>query len=605
LRFDEVTPLLQDAYWGHADELDNRALLDAHLRQYSNASYSLQHVVEQASYLQSRNIGLEHLSVHLEIIGHFQLSAHKRQLPSSWVSAFAELLDSIGWVKTRPLSSYEYQTQQSFQKRLIELSSLDSLLGSVTASEALQKLAELCSAGMFQPEAVGDTHIQLLGLLETPALQLDAIWMLNMNDQHWPPPVRMNPLLPAELQRQRGLPNSCAQVQSAFAALVHTRLLNSAPELVFSYALKEDERELRPSPLLNPQDVHVNALPALVPTLAETLAWPATLDMLDDSIAPAISPDEKVRGGVNLFATQAICPAWAFYQYRLGARKLETPVDGLDNMSRGSLLHKVLQYFWSFCSDSMTLKAMSPPQCLAAIDRAIEHAIQSLHEEISFRLPTQVLKIERQRLSVLMQYWLSLEAERSDFVVEACEKQYLVELDGIKLNLTIDRIDRLANDQDGNGLVVIDYKTGSQVSHRSWADDRITEPQLPIYAALALQGEEVVAVCLAKIRSDESKFIGIADAEFVPGINVLSQLRADSAFKRFNDWNSLKQHWHTSLTKIAQELRSGVASVTFAKESDLEYCDVKPLLRLPERLLQYESQHIGQAAPSESDAYAG
>jgi exodeoxyribonuclease-5 len=327
--------------------------------------------------------------------------------------------------------------------------------------------------------------------------------------------------------------------------------------------------------------------------------------MLDDSMAPAISSDEKVRGGVKLFATQAICPAWAFYQYRLGARNLGTPVDGLDNMSRGSLLHKVLQYFWSACSDSMTLKAMSPPQCLTAIDRAIEHAIQSLHEEINFQLPTQVLKIERQRLRVLMQYWLSLEAERSDFVVEACEKQYLVELDGFKLNLTIDRIDRLANDQDGSGLVVIDYKTGSQVSHRSWADDRIAEPQLPIYAALALQGEEVVAVCLAKIRSDESKFIGIADAEIVPGINVISQLRADSAFKRFNDWTSLKQHWHTSLTKIAQELRSGVASVTFAKESDLEYCDVKPLLRLPERLLQYESQHIGQAALTESDAHAG
>ena len=590
-RFNEVTPILLDPYWGNLTELGNRALLDAQLRQHSNASNSLQHILVHANYLKAKDIRLDRLIEHFQIVSQFQAATHKKQMPSLWVNAFLELLDSLDWAKTRPLSSYEYQAQQSLQKRLIELSALDNLLGPISATDALQKLSELCAQAMFQPEAIGDTHIQLLGLLETPALKLDAIWVLNMNDQHWPPAVKLNPLLPAELQRQRGLPNACAQVQSSFAAMVHARLLKSAPEVVFSYALKEDERELRPSPLLSPEQLPVEVYD-LVPSLAETLARPARMEMLDDNIAPVIEAHEKVRGGVKLFATQAICPAWAFYQYRLGARKLETPVDGLDNMSRGSLLHKVLQYFWTSCRDSLTLKAMTPVECQQAIDVSIERAIRALHEEISFQLPEQVLKIERQRLSVLMQYWLSLEAERSDFVVQACEKQYVVELEGFNLNLTIDRIDRLVDESAASGLVVIDYKTGSQVSHRSWADDRISEPQLPIYAALALQGEEVVAVCLAKIRSDESKFVGIADEEVLPGITLLSKARAGSAFERFEDWASLKEHWHKSLTVIAQEIRSGVASVTFNKESDLDYCDVKPLLRLPERLLQYESQHV-------------
>jgi hypothetical protein len=114
-----------------------------------------------------------------------------------------------------------------------------------------------------------------------------------------------------------------------------------------------------------------------------------------------------------------------------------------------------------------------------------------------------------------------------------------------------------------------------------------------------------VAVCLAKIRSDESKFIGIADEDVLPGINVLSKARAGSPFERFADWASLKQHWHTSLTAIAQEINAGLAAVTFAKESDLEYCDVKPLLRLSERLLQYESQHNAtQITSGESDSHA-
>jgi len=50
----------------------------------------------------------------------------------------------------------------------------------------------------------------------------------------------------------------------------------------------------------------------------------------------------------------------------------------------------------------------------------------------------------------------------------------------------------------------------------------------------------------------------------------------------------LLEHWYTSLTNIAQEIKQGVASVTVNNEADLTYCDVKPLLRLPERLLQYE-----------------
>ncbi|HSF70722.1 MAG TPA: hypothetical protein VLA25_00360, partial [Methylotenera sp.] len=345
ISFEEVTPILQDVYWSSEAEFDARAQLDAYLRQRLNANYSLETLINQANKLLTENVPLTALIAHLNVIVQFQTQSHKRQLPSMWAAVFVGLLDALNWAKSRALSSYEYQMQQSFQKRLAELGALDSILGNIAVHEALQKLMELCSSAMFQPEATGDTHIQLLGLLETPALQLDAIWALNMNDQHWPPPVKLNPLLPAELQRNRSVPNASASVQTEFATLVQRRLMLSAPEIVFSYALKEDERELRPSPLLMQGESVANAAVTLesIQTLAEKLAQPATMEALDDNMAPAVSDEEKVRGGVKLFATQAICPAWAFYQYRLGANKLETPIDGLDNMSRGSLLHKVLQ----------------------------------------------------------------------------------------------------------------------------------------------------------------------------------------------------------------------------------------------------------------------
>jgi len=584
LSFDEITPILQDIHWGVVAEIDARAQLDAFLRKNLNASYPLDALIKQTSRLQSHDIQLDSFFAHLGQIATFQHKSKSRQLPSAWVAAFVELLDAVCWAKARATSSHEYQTQQAFYKALNELSALDALLGKVSAGEALQKVIELCSSTMFQPESTGDVHIQILGLLETPAVALDAVWALNMNDQHWPPTVRLNPLLPAELQRNRGTPNASASVQSQFAVLVQQRLVTCATEVVFSYALKEDDRELRPSPLLANHVLSPKQADTMQ-TLAESLAKPAAMQMLDDFMAPPVLPEEKVRGGVKLFATQAICPAWAFYQYRLGAGKLDVPIDGLDNISRGSLLHKVLQFFWQDCQSLSNLKAMNTEQRVLAIQLAIEKSIAVLGHESDFHIPAQVMQIEQQRLQQLLDVWLDLELVRADFTMTECEKKYALEVDGLALNLTIDRIDTLA---DG-GLVIIDYKTGSSVANKSWADERIAEPQLPIYTVLALMHEQVAAVCFAKIRSDESKFIGLsAEAGVLPAVTALSKVSAHSAFQRFSDWDALLEHWYLSLSNIAQEIKAGEASVTISKETDLVYCDVKPLLRLPERLLQFE-----------------
>lgn len=586
MSFEEVTSILQDVHWGNHAEIDARAQLDAYVRKNLNATYSLDALIKQASKLHHNGIQLDMLHEHLSLISKFKSQGKSRQPPSNWVTAFVNLLDLLNWAQARALSSHEYQTQQAFYKCLKELGALDAILGNVSASEAVQKITELCNSTMFQAESTGEIHIQILGLLETPAVQLDAVWALNMNDQHWPPSVKLNPLLPAELQRSRGTPNASAAVQSQFAALVQQRLMSCAPEIVFSYAIKEDERELRPSPLLDSSQFNLLLKqPGALQTIAESLAQPASMQMLDDFMAPQVLPDEQVRGGVKLFATQAICPAWAFYQYRLGAGKLETPIDGLDNMSRGSLLHKVLQFFWQECRSLSKLKAMDNEQRVIAIDEAINKSIVALANEISISIPPQVMQIEQQRLQQLMQVWLDVELLRADFTVTECEKKYQLAVEGLALNLTIDRIDTLA---DG-GLVVIDYKTSSTVASKSWADDRIAEPQLPIYAVLALKYEPVAAVCFAKIRSDETKFIGLsAEQDVLPAVSALAKVSKNSAFQQFDDWDALLEHWHISLTNIAQEIIAGVASVAIVNEADLAYCDVKPLLRLPERQLQFE-----------------
>ncbi len=291
LNFSEITPILQDAYWGAAHELSAKAQLDATLRQRLNAHYSLEMLIKISSNLQTEGVLVTETTQHLKKIGQFQQQtiAHPQQLPSAWAVIFTKLLEGLNWTKTRSLTSHEYQTQQAFLKLFQALGALDVMLGKVASNEALSKLLALCQATMFQPEAVGDVHIQLLGLLETPALALDAVWVLNMNDQHWPPAVKLNPLLPAELQRSTGTPNASASIQSAFANIVQTRINQCAPEIIFSYSLKEDDRELRASPLLAIEAVQV--LNTSLQTLAETLTALSTMQMLDDATAPVVLAD--------------------------------------------------------------------------------------------------------------------------------------------------------------------------------------------------------------------------------------------------------------------------------------------------------------------------
>ncbi|HEY3325996.1 MAG TPA: PD-(D/E)XK nuclease family protein [Novimethylophilus sp.] len=581
----DVTSLLGDVYWSAGEsEADARARLDARMRRKLGATLSLEQLLRLANTME----GLPRLAQHLAALIAAAAAWPKRETPSAWAAAFVQLLKNTGWPGARGLSSHEFQARQAWTEALLEFSGLDAVLGPVAAAEALQRLARLTRERIFQPEAASEPRLQVMGMLEAQGAPLTAVWVMGMNDHVWPPPARPNPLLPAEAQRRANAPNSCSRVQAEFAAAIQQRLLHSAPQVVFSWVCRDGERELRPSPLLAGMAV-IKEAPLPAATLAERLAQKMELQWLDDHLAPPVAEGEKVRGGAGLLRAQAICPAWAYYQYRLGARALEEPVEGLDSMDRGTLLHAVLQCFWNG-RGSADLLAMDETALQHAATQAVEQGVRQFSLALDKPLPEHFLALEKQRLQFLLTAWLEFERGRSPFTVRECERRVSLTIEGIAVDLTLDRVDAL---EDGR-LVVLDYKTGSVVSHKSWAETRITEPQLPIYTALALSEGEIAAVCFAKVRADEQRFIGIAHLpDTLPGVDGLEQARKLFDEVSFPDWPSVLAHWKTSIAAIANEIRAGEAAVSFAKEDDLAYCEVKPLLRLPERKLQFERKSGG------------
>jgi exodeoxyribonuclease-5 len=582
----ELGWLLRNVYWSAGvSEADARARLEARLRRQLPATLGLEQALRLARKAHEEGLGIGQLLQHLNSLQFAATAWPRKQCAAAWVASLAGTLQSAGWPGERSLSSHEYQARQSWNEALAELAQLDALLSPLSAEQAVSRLSCICRERIFQPEAEHEASLQVMGLLEAAAAPFDAVWVMGMNDQAWPPPARSNALLPAAAQRQAGAPNSCSRVQAEFALVLHRRILHCAPHVVFSWSRRDGERELRPSPLLAGMPKWYDA-PAPALALSQQLAEPAIMEWLDDHLAPPVLEGEQVRGGTGLLKAQAICPAWAYYRYRLGARALEEAVDGLDSVERGSLLHAVLQCFWNG-RDSVWLHALDEVALQEAILAAIEQGLSQYSATLERVLPMQFLVLERQRLQALLTSWLALELQRPPFAVQECERRVRLEIAGIGVELTLDRVDAL---QDGR-LVVLDYKTGAAVSHTSWAQQRISEPQLPIYAALALSGDQVAAVCFARIRAEEQKFLGVAaEAELLPGVKSLDEARKLFPEDRFRDWLALLGHWQTSISAVAEEVRAGEAAVRYSDEAELAWCEVRPLLRLPERKLQLERE---------------
>lgn len=608
----DISVVLLSPFWSaNQQEADARAILDAKMREKLPLHLTLSRLIEFAQRQHDNGLNITQLLVHLK---QAMTLSSARALPSQWAQNFDALLVNVNWPGQRSINSHEFQTINAWQKALQSLAKLDVLGKNLSPSEAVQRLQQICAEQVFQAETTNEPSIQIIGIMEALSAPVDAIWCLQMNDHIWPPPARPNPLLPANIQRAAKVPGADNHIQAVFAANIHQRLLHSATDIIFSSSKTEGESQLRISPLINCISSLVSAqhTTILASTLAEQLSLlnfsansDAYLIQVVDHIAPAIQAGDHVSGGTGLIKAQAICPAWAFYQYRLGAKALKTPSNGLDNLDRGSLVHAVLERFWRPTAFKQLnnpfrhftdLRDMTSDDFTKAINIAIKYTLQDFAAKTNVASKT-VLELEHERLYKLIGAWLTHEKDRNlTFRIVDCEAERKVQICGLEITLKIDRIVQLEN----GGLELIDYKTGQEPKMTSWSDARITEPQLPIYASFwaASEGDysAISSVQFGWIKIADHAFIGVSAENFDTELDK----RKPKFIQQFDDWQSLLSHWKASIESIAQEIKMGEAAVRFDNEKDLMYCEVLPLLRLPERQLQFE--RFQKVSPQKSNA---
>lgn len=579
---EQASRLLRTPYLGGSQrEADRRALLDRRLRSFRQQRIRLKRLAELAG----QESATEYLG---QIFSRLVLEFDSADvlLPGEWAGRFAQLLQAVGWPGERSLSSSEYQMVKAWQEKLLpQFAALDPVSAPLERSAAVALLKRLAGEVEFQLEAPTGP-VQVVGLLESAGLEFDHLWVMGLNEESFPAAARPNPFLPVTLQVTHGMPHSSAERELEFARNVLQRLKAAAPNIVFSYAQRQGDCELRPSPLIRTLGF---AEPVFAPAqdiVSRQLAEPATLNELHDPQGPALGA-EIAQGGTAILRDQALCPFRAFVHFRLQCQGMEQAQPGLDPMTRGNLLHKVLEKFWRQVRELQRLLELEP----TAVEQLLEVVVaEALQDYFAGRnTPAQaLLELEQQRLQALAGEWLlQVEAKRPDFRVLEAEQEHVEQIGALRIRTVIDRIDQLS---DGR-RVILDYKTG-QVKADSLLAERLLEPQLPIYA-VATSESSAEAVAFAQVRRGDCKFIGVASENgLLPKVAGVAACKPAQQLE-LADWTQLLDHWRSQLEGLATEFVDGHAAVKPVDfETACRYCDLRAVCRIAEAVPVGNEQEV-------------
>ena len=597
LPFEQASALLLSPFIGGVhDDWQQRARWDMHVLRRARIVQP-EVTLEWAAAQLSSNPALHELGQHVNQLRRAAAELGLTREPGAVLSytdsaeAFRTLLKAAGWPGSRPLDSTEYQLQQKWEELLDQLCTLDfTRLASaapvrsdarkrgehsvrVSYPVALEALERLAQQTLFAPES-SDAPVQVMGVLEAAGSTFDAVWFADATSAAWPQQGRTHPLLPWPLQRSLAMPYSEPAAEYDYARTLTQRIAASAPRCVFSYATLHDGVAQRPSSLLREIE---GVQPMDITTLsADSVATHAATNLLEEfdsegTVPPLLHP--AVKGGASVLQSQSQCPFRAFAERRLVSTEPASLEAGFTAMQRGSLVHSVLEQFWSRvatqqgASTQQVLATMSMHERNNTLSAAAEAAVRK-HIRPTTEWEHAFCAVQQEWLVNLLGPWLEFELQRPPFAVVSTEEKKKVDIGPLELEVRIDRVDRV-----GEAEVVIDYKTGKS-SRKDWEGGRPDQPQLPLYAATS-DSPTLRAVAFAQVRVGDMCMTGVAAHA---GLFAASPAKGEVI-----DFALEVSRWQTVLEKLAYNFRDSVALVdpkTYPKTC--EYCVQRPLCRISE-----------------------
>lgn len=538
-----ITSLLLSPYLGEADPNDEASLFDANtLRQQT----LLRPELDLAALIAlDRNATLPWLrNVHLFLQ---REDLTKPRTYADWMQMLRGLTAAANWPGPRALNASDFAATVALDGLLDLVSTLDfsgRRVPFATALEALERHAQSTSIASASTQA----SIQVLSPADIEGSLFDAVVFLRCTDANWPPTSRPNPLLSWQLQRSLNMPGTDPALTTQYARELTLGLLQRTPNVLFTSAAEDTNGQLRPSPLI----AELNLASYSLPTTADAEASsPVAYDLVTDSDALPPLPQTEVHGGANLLKLQAACGFRAFAQLRLHSEELDTMELGFDAPESGRRLHTALQLFWKRVKSQENLRALPSQERDDILRGCIQQSLVQ-HLRPNGAWDSSFLAMQQQRLFTLLDAWLDTELERGPFTVLDSEQQQQIPVGPLTLKVRLDRIDSVST-SDGEGFVLVDYKTGNSGHPSEWHDEdgRPDEPQLPLYA-LVYADEQLKGLAFAKVVAGEMKWLGYqAEDGILPASRV----------NQVVNLTGVVAEWRSTLERLAYEFANGHVAV--------------------------------------------
>ncbi len=253
---------------------------------------------------------------------------------------------------------------------------------------------------------------------------------------------------------------------------------------------------------------------------------------------PKVELPEKL--GVTSFSDYLACPFRFYLKHIVRASQPEPDRREMNHRDFGSITHKVLE-IWG--KDTEARKLSDPKSLLAYLDAALDRTIfGQFGNQPPLAVRIQVHSI-RQRLAWFVSKQVESMAEGWE-IIDA-ERKISFESAGLKINGTIDRIDR---HRETGQLRVIDYKTGKVEKTESEHRKKITaKTQIPPHITeisparhTALDGKGVSEFLWKNLQLP---LYALAESENSTGVPIPCYIKLGSTEKEvdFIEWSSFSQ----------------------------------------------------------------
>ena len=564
----ECSSLLRSPYInGALLESGERSMLDVQLRKTGRRNITLSFLTKLAA---GSSPPVPILNGMLSTLAQLKEAAPRTATLADWSVTFGQWFRAIKWASEHSHIDACSRPWQRFADLLPEMGQLSALEGNITASQALNVLTQLASDARIDLDHATDAKIHIISVDDAAIMPFDAIWLVGASDDQWPHSESLNPFVPVSLQRHSGMPYSAPATALQTSHRLLAAVSQNSGRVIASCASTSGDSQIRLSQLFSGWSA---ARWSWLQTHETKDPWASAiasveLETFEDTQGLPLPAGEPAPGGTALIARQSDCPFQAYARHRLKVDQLESPVDGIDARLAGETVHSILECLWGKLGNSKALEALSDTERAKLVENCVDLSLKKLAVKDDEVAKTAIFGVERERLLTLIHAWLTQELRRETaFEILDLERPTTVRLGPISLRTKADRVDCLETGE----LVILDYKTSSAVTASAWDDDRLREPQVPIYAVTRTR--PVAGLAFGQLNATACAFKGIVEDK-----NILP-IRVPKDAPSFADRMT---RWREQLEALAQEAAAGHAAVSPRDASTCRYCPVSAACRIAE-----------------------